>query len=166
MSTGQSVLDHLRRIEIFQGLTDVELLHVAAVCKMRRLADGADVFREGDAGDEMMIILAGCVRVALTTRQPDGSVTPNTINMLYTGQSFGEMVLLGGANRSATVTCVEATTLLVLTEHDFAGICERNPRIGYLVMRNIAADLAYKLRSSNLLLRGNIRWQHGELGKH
>jgi len=36
---------------------------------------------------------------------------------------------------------------------------------GYVVIRNLAQDLAYKLRSSNLLLRGNIRWQRGELGK-
>jgi hypothetical protein len=32
-------------------------------------------------------------------------------------------------------------------------------------MRDLAGDLAYKLRSSNLLLRGNIRWQHDELGR-
>jgi hypothetical protein len=60
---------------------------------------------------------------------------------------------------------VEPCTLLVLREPQFASLCESNPRIGFLVMRNLAMDLSYKLRSSNLLLRGNIRWQHGELGK-
>jgi CRP-like cAMP-binding protein len=85
--------------------------------------------------------------------------------MLYGGQSFGEMVLLGGATRSATVTCVDACVFLVIKERDFASLCDRNPRIGYTVMRNMASDLSYKLRSSNLLLRGNIRWQAGELGR-
>lgn len=163
MSSG--VVDHLRRIEIFSGLSDEELLQLAGSCKPRRLAAGAIVFEEGDDGDELMILLNGCVRVSITTRLPDGSFSASTINMLYAGQSFGEMVLLGGATRSATVTTVETSTLLVIRERDFALICERNPRIGYRVMRNMASDLAYKLRSSNLLLRGNIRWQQGELGK-
>ena len=70
-----------------------------------------------------------------------------------------------GFHRTANNTCVDACTLLVIKERDFATQCERNPRIGYRVMRNMASDLAYKLRSSNLLLRGNIRWQQGELGK-
>ena len=50
-------------------------------------------------------------------------------------------------------------------EPEFRQLCDANPRVGYVVIRNLAQDLAYKLRSSNLLLRGNIRWQRGELGK-
>jgi CRP-like cAMP-binding protein len=160
-----NVVDHLRRVEVFSGLSDEELLQVATTCKGRRVPAGATVFREGDDGDEMMVLLDGCVRVSINTRLNDGAMSPSTINMLYTGQSFGEMVLLGGATRSATVTCVDPCTILVIKERDFAALCERNPRIGYRVMRNMAGDLAYKLRSSNLLLRGNIRWQQGELGK-
>lgn len=160
-----NVVEHLRRVEVFSGLSDEELLQVAATCKGRRQSAGATVFQEGDDGDEMLVILDGCVRVSINTRHADGSMSPSTINMLYTGQSFGEMVLLGGATRSATVTCVDPCTFLVIKERDFASLCDRNPRIGYRVMRNMASDLAYKLRSSNLLLRGNIRWQQGELGR-
>lgn len=162
---GANVVEHLRRVEVFSGLNDRELLQVAATCKARRLAAGHVVFQEGDEGDDMMVILEGCVRVSITTRLPDGTTTPSTINMLYAGQSFGEMVLLGGATRSATVSCVDPCVLLVIRERDFAELCEHNPRIGYRVMRNMASDLVYKLRSSNLLLRGNIRWQHDELGR-
>lgn len=160
-----NVIEHLRRVEVLAGLSDEDLLQVATICKPRRLGAGHVVFEEGDDGDELMVILDGCVRVSINTRLPQGTVSASTINMLYTGQSFGEMVLLGGATRSATVTCVDPCTLLVIRERDFAVLCEHNPRIGYRVMRNMASDLAYKLRSSNLLLRGNIRWQQGELGK-
>ena len=160
------VIEHLQRVDVFAGLNDEELHRVAAICKPIRLAAGHVIFEEGADGDELMIILEGCVRISLNTRSPQGNMASTTINMLYTGQSFGEMVLLGGATRSATVTCVGPCALLVIREHDFATICEENPRIGYRVMRNMASDLTYKLRSSNLLLRGNIRWQQGELGKH
>ena len=160
-----SVVEHLRRVEIFGGLSDEELLQVAALCKVRRVGAGQAVFNEGDDGEELYIIHEGCVRVSLNTRAPQGGMAPSTINMLYSGQSFGEMVLLGGATRSATVSAVDPCVLLVLKERDFASLCDRNPRIGYRVMRNMASDLSYKLRSSNLLLRGNIRWQQGELGR-
>lgn len=159
------VIDNLRRVEIFAGLTDEELLLVADLCKALRVPANKTIFNEGDDGDELYVIHEGCVRVMINTRAPDGNVALSTINMLYTGQCFGEMVLLNGALRSATVVSTEPTTLIVIREPEFRSLCEANPRIGYYVIRNLAQDLAYKLRSSNLLLRGNIRWQGGELGR-
>jgi CRP/FNR family transcriptional regulator, cyclic AMP receptor protein len=159
------VIENLRRVEIFSGLTDEELLHIANACKIQRIGAGVTIFNEGEDGDELYIIHEGCVRVSLNAKTPQGGLAPTTINMLYSGQSFGEMVLLGGATRSASVISADPCVLLVIKEHDFARLCDQSPRIGYRVMRNLCSDLAYKLRSSNLLLRGNIRWQQGELGK-
>ncbi len=159
------VIDNLRKAEILTGLNDDELLQVAQICKALRVSDGRTIFLEGDPGDELFIIHEGSVRVMINTRQHDGTMTLSTINMLYTGQSFGEMILLNGSVRSATINAAEPTTLIVLREPDFRQLCESNPRIGYVVILNLAHDLAYKLRSSNLLLRGNIRWQGGELGR-
>ncbi len=158
-----NVLASLRRVDIFRGLSDDELLQVASLSKVLRIPAEYTIFREGEDGNELFILQSGRVRVSLNTRSPDNTMTLGTINMLYEGQSFGEMVLLDGTSRSATVVSVEPCVLLVITEHDFASLCDSNPRIGYLVLRNLACDLAYKLRSSNLLLRGNIRWKHGEL---
>jgi CRP/FNR family transcriptional regulator, cyclic AMP receptor protein len=165
MSTSTRVIDNLRRVEIFAGLSDEELLRVADICKALRLPADKTLFSEGDEGDELYVIHDGSVRVMINTRAADGTVAPSTINMLYDGQCFGEMILLGSGARSATVVAAEPTTLIVIREPDFRALCEANPRIGYTVIRNLAQDLAYKLRSSNLLLRGNIRWQRGELGK-
>ena len=159
------VIDNLRRVEIFSGLTDEELLKVAGLCKAVRAPAGKTIFQEGDGGDEMYVIHEGSVRVMINTRTSDGSVAPSTIHMLHAGQCFGEMILLDNATRSATVVSTDLSTLIVIREPDFRALCESNPRIGYVVIRNLAQDLAYKLRSSNLLLRGNIRWQRGELGK-
>lgn len=159
------VIDNLRKAEIFAGLSDEELLRVADLCRAMRVPAGKSVFSEGDEGSELYIIHEGSVRVMINTRSPDGAVAPSTINMLYAGQCFGEMVLLNSGSRSATVAAAEPTTLIVIHESEFRFLCEENPRIGYRVIRNLAQDLAYKLRSSNLLLRGNIRWQHGELGR-
>lgn len=158
-------IEPLRKAEIFAGLSDDELALVAGVCQGLRAAGGRAIFQEGDEGDELYVIHEGSVRVLINTRLSDGSVVPSTINMLYPGQCFGELALLNSAIRSATVVAASPTTLIVMHEPDFRALCESNPRIGYLVMRNLAHDLAYKLRSSNLLLRGNIRWQRDELSR-
>lgn len=159
------VIDHLRRVEIFNGLLDAELAKVATLCQGLKVPAGRAIFKEGDSGDELYIILDGCVRVMINTRGADGSFAPSTINRLYPGQCFGEMILLNSAARSATVEATEPTTLIVIHELGFRQLCEADPRIGYVVIRNLAQDLSFKLRSSNLLLRGQIRWQHDELGK-
>ena len=159
------VIENLRRVEIFNGLTDEDLLRIANLCKIQRVGNWVTIFKEGDDGEDLYILHEGCVRVSLNVKTPQGGLAPSTINMLYAGQSFGEMVLLGGATRSASVISADPCVLLLLSERDFAKLCDESPRIGYRVMRNLCADLAYKLRSSNLLLRGNIRWQHGELGR-
>jgi CRP/FNR family cyclic AMP-dependent transcriptional regulator len=157
MNANTRVIDNLRRVEIFAGLLDEELLKVAELCKALRVPTGKAVFEEGDGGDELYIIHEGSVRVMINSRRPNGDFAPSTINMLYQGQCFGEMILLNSAMRSATVVAAEPTTLIVIREPDFRRLCESDPRIGYVVIRNLAQDLAYKLRSSNLLLRGNIR---------
>src|SRR6185295_12075211 len=157
MSANTRVIDNLRRAEIFAGLSDDELLKVADLCKAVRAPAGRAVFEEGDEGEELFIIHEGSVRVLINTRKPDGTFGPSTINMLYAGQCFGEMILLNSAMRSASVVAAEPTTLIVIHEPEFRKLCDSNPRIGYVVIRNLAQDLAYKLRSSNLLLRGNIR---------
>lgn len=157
--------ENLRRAEIFEKLYDDELQQIIELCKVRRVPSGQVVFHEGDDGDTMFIIQDGCVRVSINTRGPEDTFSPGTINMLYSGQSFGEMVLLGGATRSATVTAVDNCVLIEIPAHEFAALCEANPRIGYRVIYSLASDLAYKLRSSNLLLRGNIRWQGDELSR-
>ncbi len=163
--TNPKLIDHLRRAEIFLGLVDSELMKVAALCSGLKVGAGRAIFKEGDSGNQLYVILDGCVRVMINTRGPDGAFSPSTINRLYPGQCFGEMILLNNAARSATVEAVDPTTLIVMHEQDFRQLCEADPRIGYVVIRNLAQDLAFKLRSSNLLLRGQIRWQHDELGK-
>lgn len=159
------VIDNLRKVEIFAGLSDGELIQVAGLCKAIRAPAGHIVFKEGDTGDELYIVHEGTVRVMITTRLADGTTAPSTINSLYPGQCFGEQALLGGAARTATVATNEPAVLIVIRALDFDALAERNSRIGYVVMRNLARDLAYKLNASNLLLRGNIRWRGDELGK-
>ena len=159
------VLNVLGRADIFKGLQADDLLEVAKICSARSHRTGDIIFEEDSEGDELYVIHRGSVEVLIWTRTPEGDTRQSAINTIWEGRSFGEMVLIGGGTRSATIRCAQDCLLLVINRFEFDRLCERNPRIGYRVMRNIAEDLVYKLRSSSLLLRGQIKWQGGELGE-
>jgi CRP/FNR family cyclic AMP-dependent transcriptional regulator len=157
------VLQVLSQVDIFKDLTTEELIQVARICTPRTFQEGDVVFEEDSQGDDLYVIHKGSVEVVIWARTPEGESRPTAINTIWQGRSFGEMVLIGGGTRSATIRCLESCLFLVINRYDFDRVCEQNPRIGYRVMRNIAEDLVYKLRSSSLLLRGQVKWQGGEL---
>lgn len=154
----------LRRAGLFAGLDDAELLTITELCRVVRRAAGDVVFREHQSGDDLFVIYEGRVEVQVTTRGSDGQMRPATINTLSRGQTFGELVLLGGGDRTATIVCAEPCTLLRMNAAEMSALFDRTPHVGYLVIKNLAQELAYKLRSSNLLLHGTIQWRDGQLG--
>lgn len=159
------ILQVLGNVDLFKRVDPQDLLDIARICSARSYRAGEVVFEEESEGDELYIIHKGAVEVLIWTRTPEGKARQTAIHTLWDGRAFGEMVLIGGGTRTATIRCVQDALLLVIDRYEFDRLCERNPRIGYQVMRNIAEDLIFKLRSSSLLLRGQVKWQEGELGR-
>jgi CRP/FNR family cyclic AMP-dependent transcriptional regulator len=70
---------------------------------------------------------------------------------LGTGQVFGEMTLVDRGARSATVKAVKDGTVLYVIPHAaFLELCQEDNHIGFIVMRNLAADMSLKLRYYNI----------------
>ncbi len=71
--------------------------------------------------------------------------------VLGKGQVIGEMALIDQGYRSASVRATkEGATLYLIESDDFYHLCQENNHIGYMVMRNMAIDLSFKLRHRNL----------------
>jgi CRP/FNR family transcriptional regulator, cyclic AMP receptor protein len=144
----------LKTLDLFNGLTLQQLQALAAICRESTMRQGETVLDEDRASDEMYIIATGEVEVLLGVHgEPhlSSSAGPVSVGRLGAGQVFGEMALVDQGPRSATVRCVADTTrLLTLQRSDFIRLCEQDHHLGYVVMRNIAADLAFKLRTRNL----------------
>jgi NADH dehydrogenase len=87
-----------------------------------RFEPGETVFREGDIGDRVYIVLAGQAEVV---RQEDG--TDRLLAKIGPGEFFGEMALLGHAPRNATVRCTEATTVLGIPKREFGLLAANVP---------------------------------------
>jgi CRP-like cAMP-binding protein len=82
-----------------------------------------------------------------------------TIATLRRGQSFGEVALVDQGLRSALARCSQPDTVLIAIERDkLMLLCNNYPLLGYRLMRNLAADLAMKIRNTDLQVREFLTW--------
>jgi CRP-like cAMP-binding protein len=155
----------LRQTDIFYGLTKPQLEMVAALCSEVTSKAGEVIFEENSAGDELYVIAKGEVDILVnpalvestTTEQPTRLLT---IATLRRGQNFGEIALVDQGLRSASAHCIsKKTQLLVISRDRLVKMCNAYPDLGYCLMRNIAADLAFKIRGTDLMIREQLLWR-------
>ncbi|MGH2592316.1 MAG: Crp/Fnr family transcriptional regulator [Anaerolineae bacterium] len=158
-------VDILKRADIFYDLTPAQYEMLGAICDEQKARLGDLIFEENTPGDEMYIIGRGSVEVLVDPSIVGGPMTrksggPVTIATLREGQTFGEVALVDQGLRSASARCSEAeTTLLRVPRDKFIALCDSYPELGYHVMRNMAADLAFKIRGSDLAIREQLLWR-------
>lgn len=77
--------------------------------------------------------------------------------LLRRGQSFGEMALVDEGLRSASARAAQKDTRLIMMQRDkLIILCETYPQLGYRLMHNLAADLAMKIRNTDLRIREQL----------
>ena len=111
-------------VPLFQKLGSAELVGIVRALRPRNLAAGAVICRKGETGDQMFFIVEGHVSVA----------TPSPVE-LGPGTFFGEMALITGEPRSATVVASSAVSLLSLHSLDFQVLSSRNPEIAEIIRK-------------------------------
>lgn len=146
MSQSNELHQVLKGVMLFAGLSDKELAAVAAVCKERKLVRGEMLAEQGAPGDEFYVVTDGFLEISVAGGESASQILVN----LGKGQIIGEMALIDQGPRSATVRAVSDATVQVIKRVDFEELCEQNTRIGYIVMKDIAADLSFKLRHRNM----------------
>jgi CRP-like cAMP-binding protein len=143
------LLEILRDVDLLEGLTEGDLRQVARLCHEQRFHAGETITRQGEPGDELFIICDGLVEILVAPVSAAGA--PRAVVNLGRGQLFGEMALVDLGPRSATVRAlVENTLVQAIGRVEFQALCDAEPRLGYAVMRNMAADLSFKLRHSHM----------------
>lgn len=139
---------------VFEGLSDAEVDALKRACETRSHAAGEAVFNEGDDGDDVFVVLSGRIRIAKALSLS----TDKTLELVDRGGVFGELALLGGGQRSASASALEAAEVLVLTREGFLGLAEHDPGLGFKIMGRLAAILAQRLQATTDLLRDTVRW--------
>ena len=141
-----SVPSLLKRVQLFANLNDDELDALAAVCQERPYQAGEIIIEQNTTGKEMYIVAEGSGEVFI-----QGVDNSRSLVVLGKGQVIGEMALIDQGYRSASVRATrQGATLYMIESDDFYKVCEENNHIGFVVMRNLAIDIAFKLRHRNL----------------
>ena len=110
-------------IPLFRGLSRIDLARLIPSLIEVSLADGNVIFRQGDAGEALYIIVSGEVLI----RRADEGGAEHEITRLHSGGCFGEMALLSGASRSADVIAEGDVRLLKLSKLRFQQLLNRHP---------------------------------------
>jgi CRP-like cAMP-binding protein len=136
----------LRRVQLFAGLEASELDQLAAICTHKQIEPVVTIIEQNTTGSEMYIVGEGEVEVFI-----QGLNNSRSLVLLGEGQVVGEMALIDQGYRSASVRATKkGASLYKIDRDEFYALCNSNTRIGFLVMRNLAIDIAFKLRHRNL----------------
>jgi CRP-like cAMP-binding protein len=120
MPTKDQVLELLARVELFEGLSKADLRRVYGLSKEMRFEPGEDVITQGGAGGRFYLVIEGEAVVSI-----DGRPTVD----LHSGDYFGEMSLIDGDRRSATVTAKAPLRTLTLASFTFRPLMLEHPEI-------------------------------------
>ena len=142
---GLEYAEVLARVDLFAGLDRVTLAKLAAHLEPMPIDAGAAVVRQGDPGDAFYLVVRGTFGIYVAGA---GHLGETRINTLGPGAPFGEMALLSGRPRSATVRADGGAEVLRLDRARFLGLVGREPQVALA----IAGTLCERLRQADARL--------------
>ena len=138
----------LRTIPLFIGMDDDERAAIAAIMDEQQYRAGEVIFRAEQTGGTLYILQSGQVELSIVDDDEEKLV----LEMLESGDFFGELSLLDGGSRSATATATQRTDTLVLERHEFLDLMLQKPHMAQDVM----VALAKRIRRTDNLLRQRV----------
>jgi CRP/FNR family transcriptional regulator, cyclic AMP receptor protein len=125
-------LELLRTVPLFAGLSNRELQRIGELADEIDLPAGRVLMRQGEHGSEMLVVVDGSARI-----ERDGAV----IAERGAGEVLGEIALLDGGPRTATVTLTRDSRLLVLGRREFQAAIDELPEVRLRVLEAVAHRL-------------------------
>jgi CRP/FNR family transcriptional regulator/CRP/FNR family cyclic AMP-dependent transcriptional regulator len=120
----------LRSVQLFSQFASKDLTRLGRAVVERHYKKGETIVKEGEQAVAFFVIIKGKVEVT----QGAGTKKEQMLNTLGPGQTFGEMALLDGAPRAATIKALEDTTCLVLSRWDFVAELQTNPHMAVAML--------------------------------
>ena len=139
-------LDTLKHVVIFRHLDMSELCKVLSIVRIVEVEAGETVIAEGQTGDALYAIIEGRMQV-----QRAGQA----IRSLLAGEHFGEMALFNDRARSATVTALTKSRVLVMERRRFNDLLKKEAQLGVKLLWCFAQVLSLRLDDASELLYGD-----------
>jgi CRP-like cAMP-binding protein len=125
-------IEAMRTVGLFSGCSKKELQQIAALCTVFHFDEGFVLTTQGTPGQECFVLAEGDAKVVI-----DGQ----TVAKVGPGDSVGEMSLLDGGGRTATVTALTPITAYVLSSAEFRSLLDTSTTIDRKIMISLAGRL-------------------------
>ncbi len=139
----ETIFSVLKRIPIFQDLSDRELKAVERILHIRNYKKDEVIFKEHEPGVGMYIIESGKVNITIGEEN-------KLLVLLSDGDFFGEMALILEGQRTASAIATETTKLLGFFRPDLFHLLETSPKTGNKILQRLAQMIAERLRLGTL----------------
>ena len=134
----------LRRIKILADLKDAQLAHLSDFMELLEAPQWSVVFRQGDAGDAMYLVMAGELRARTLVGERE-----TTLATFTAGDFFGDMALFDNGPRSADVIANVDSTLLKISAANFSRLTREAPALATPFLQATARTLSARIRADN-----------------
>lgn len=151
--------EELLKFKIFEDISLEELDAVLDISNEVSFKPGDIILEESSYGtdSDFYVILKGNVKVELQARQINSDDKLNKrLTVLKSSDIFGERGLLRKRRRSAQVTAYSDLTVLKVNQKKMFQLFMYNPRLGYIIMKNLAAILSDRIMEMNFMWRDDI----------
>jgi CRP-like cAMP-binding protein len=126
-------INAISRVSMFSKLGASDIEELGKILVLKKFGPDAAVFFQGEPSDSLYMVLKGSVKVIETSTEG----TEKILDILGSGEIFGELAMLDGHPRSATVTTCEATEMASLSRKDFRNFVSQRPEVLWKVMESL-----------------------------
>jgi CRP/FNR family cyclic AMP-dependent transcriptional regulator len=126
----------LKKIPLFASFSERDLRNLAGLLRWKSIEKGETLFRQGDEGTALYVIMRGRIKISLSKR-----MEKMTIAVLGQGEFLGEMALLDDQPRSADAMALEDSHLYALNRKDFLSFLFNNDNAVHAILRSLSARL-------------------------
>jgi len=135
----------LKKVTLFNSLKEKELEKIANLSSLHKYKKDNIILMEAETGNSLFIINKGSVKISRVSDEGKEVI----LTILKEGDFFGEMSLLNGKTRSANVTAIEDSELLMLRREDFFNLLHSHPELSITLLK----ELAKRIRVSDTQIK-------------
>jgi CRP-like cAMP-binding protein len=148
----------LAKAPLFADLEQAELIGLGELAHRRAYRKGEYIFHQGDAGDALYVLMDGRVKVVFTSEEGEEMI----LATLQPPDVFGELALIDGGPRSASIQTLEPTTALTLTRATLLDLVSREPRVNEVLLRSLGTLVRRMITQASDLVFLDL---HGRVAK-
>jgi CRP-like cAMP-binding protein len=148
IASSSTIAAALERAQMFRDFDWAQIQSLSAYVQIYRAAPGIELFREGEQGDFMCVVLEGKLEI----RKEDNAGVRKTVATVLPGRSLGEMAMIDGEPRSATAVVIEPAVLAVISRENFARMLHDKSALAGKLLHKIAQLLSQRLRQTSGIL--------------